>query len=125
MFGLAEPDKDPFSSACRSPHDCDADLPGAWGISSRAAGQEAAEKQQPRQLLPGDHVGDWPTVQQSPQADPSAAAIGKLRSLGALVYPPKDNAEFDWDILAGATPARSLIQACQHSQQAPERDPDG
>ncbi|KAK9852562.1 hypothetical protein WJX84_012167 [Apatococcus fuscideae] len=121
LLAFPEPDKDPFSSARRSPHDCDADLPGAWGISSRAAGQEAAEKQQPRQLLPGDHVGDWRTVQQSPQADPSAAAIGKLRSLGALVYPPKDNAEFDWDILAGYEEQKqqiedTLLLALQHPE---------
>ena len=35
----------------------------------------------------------------------------KLESLGAIVYPPKDKAEFDWDILAGmGQPCKSYTE---------------
>ena len=49
-----------------------------------------------------DQAGNLREVEQKPSPPgPCKVAMKKLESLGATVYPPKDQAEFDWDVLAG------------------------
>ena len=62
-------------------------------------------KQEPagqKQLPPQEPTGELGDIEQQPlQWDPSEAAMKELKELGAIVYPPKDKANLDWDILAG------------------------
>lgn len=101
-------DEDPLFGTQQQPGGSkpELDAPKVRWVIPRPPAAVPDGEQQPQQQLPQqDLTGDWGDQQQPAKPDPSAAAMQKLQALGAIVYPPKDKAEFDWDVLAGEGPS--------------------
>ncbi|KAK9840153.1 hypothetical protein WJX74_004214 [Apatococcus lobatus] len=117
-------DEDPFfgSQQPSRSSEPDMDVPKVrWVIPRPSASAPDTEQQQLPQQPQQDLTGDWGDEQQLAKPDPAAAAMKKLESLGAIVYPPKDKAEFDWDVLAGYEEQKqeiedTLLLALQHPE---------